>query len=256
MRSLPAAPSRPDSDWLSRVVNVANHVLRGWWRGVTHALVAASPPLIDRSGRLLDVLHRLSEADRQRTEHRLSQPAEVPSLSRYVALWAALTCVTGIVVLVPNLPVAIHEPRLSIAVGSVSGVIGLALLQLHLLRFRVLRRPVELHAGLAFGVLAVSNLFAAWVEMPVASGELPLERTTWFLLLTRGMAAALFLSGLAMSRRQLAGSPGTRSGWIGLACAAAFGALAVGVLLPQTGELPLLLGSSSRAVLARGEPIA
>ena len=59
-----------------------------------------------------------------------------------------------------------------------------------LLRFRILRRPIELHAGLAFGVLAVSNLFAAWVEMPVASGELPLERTTWFLLLTRGMAAA------------------------------------------------------------------
>ena len=221
-----------------------------------HALAAAAPPVVDRSGRLLDVLHRLSEADRQRTEHRLSQPAEVPSPHRYVALWVALTVFTAIVVLVPNVPVAISEPRLSIAVGSVSGVIGLALFQLHLLRFRILRRPIELHAGLAFGVLAVSNLFAAWVEMPVASGELPLERTTWFLLLTRGMAAALFLSGLAMSRRQLAGSPGTRSGWIGLACAAAFGALAVGVLLPQTGELPSLLGSSSLQVLARREPIA
>jgi len=84
-----------------------------------------------------------------------NRSAEVPASGRYVALWVALGCVTAIVLLLPNLPVAIHEPRLSIAVGSVSGVIGLGLLQLALLRFRVLRRPIDLDAGLAFGVLAV-----------------------------------------------------------------------------------------------------
>jgi signal transduction histidine kinase len=246
----------PSLNWLGRLGETAQHAVNKCWRGITHVRATVGPPLIDRSGRLLDLLHRLSEADRQRTEHRLSQPAGVPSVNSYLALWVALTCVTAIVVLMPNIPVAINEPRLSIAVGSVSGVIGLALLQLHLLRFRALRRPIELHAGLAFGVLAIGNLFAAWVQIPVATGELPLERSTWFLLLTRGAAAALFLSGFATSRRQLAGSPGTRSGWIGLVCAAAFGILAIGVLLSQTGELPLLLGASSRAVLARGEPIS
>src|SRR5712691_11713172 len=109
MESPPAAPSRPTSRGLSSVATAADHILHRRWRGIRHLLAKASPPLIDRSGRLLDLLHRLGEADRQRTERRLSQPTEVPSLSRYVALWVALTCITAIVVLVPNIPVAIKE---------------------------------------------------------------------------------------------------------------------------------------------------
>src|SRR5713226_5283364 len=119
MQSPPADPSRPTSGGMSVVANADDQILRGWWRGISHVLAAASPPLVDRSGRLLDLLHRLSEVDQQRTERRLSQPAEVPSLNRYVALWMALACITAIVLLVPNVPVAINEPRLSIAVGSV-----------------------------------------------------------------------------------------------------------------------------------------
>jgi hypothetical protein len=95
-------------------------------------------------------LHSVRPPDetQRQIEQPLSQTAEVPARGRYAALWVALTCVTAVLVLVPSLPVAIYESRLSIAVGSVSGVIGLALLQLGLLRFRVLRRPIDLCVGL------------------------------------------------------------------------------------------------------------
>jgi hypothetical protein len=171
-------------------------------------------------------------------------------------LSVALGCVTAIVVLTPGLPVAIYEPRLSIAVGSVSGVIGLPLLQLGLLRFRQLRRPIDLHAGLAFGVLAVSDLFAAWFPLPTGSTDVPLERATYFLLPTRGVAAILFLAGLVSSQRQQAGPTWTWSGCIGLGCATAVGTLAISILLEPDERLPALLDSSADRLLATGRPIA
>src|SRR6266567_1827416 len=236
MQSSPAVPPRPSSERAFPVVSAVAEIATDWSGVVLHWL----RPRVERQPRLYQPL---------------SQTADVPASEHYAALWVALTCVTAIFVLVPGLPVAIYEPRLSIAVGSVSGVIGLALLQLGLLRFRVLRRPIDLHAGLAFGVLAVSDLFAAWAPLPAGAGDLPLERATYFLLLTRAMAAALFLSGLASSQRQRSGSAWTWSGSLGLVCTAALGVLAVSIMLSQTDELPRLLNSSARELLASGKPI-
>ena len=181
----------------------------------------------------------------------------VPALARYVALWASLAVITAILLVVPDLPVAIHDARLSIAVGSVSGVIGLALLQVGLLRFSILRRPIDLHTGLAFGVLAFANLFAAWAALPPDASDRALDHSTAFLLLTRATAAALFLGGLASSRRRArSASPAPWADWIGLACATALGLMAVTVLFSQTDELPLLLGPAARELLGSGRPVA
>ena len=234
--------------------NAANQLQRWWWAGAVGLIATATPLATEWSDRLHEWLRRRGGAGRD-SQNPAFQPIEVPAVSQYVALWLALACVTAIVVFVPDLPVAVHEPRLSVAVGSVSGVIGLALLQLGLLRFRVLRQPIDLHAGLAFGVLAVSDLFAAWAPLPAGAGDLPLERATYFLILTRAMAAALFLSGLASSQRQRGGSAWTWSGSLGLACTAALGVVAVGIMLSQTDELPRLLDSSARELLASGKPI-
>jgi signal transduction histidine kinase len=202
------------------------------------------------------LLHSVRPPDetQRQIEQPLNQTAEVPARGRYAALWVALTCVTAVLVLVPSLPVAIYESRLSIAVGSVSGVIGLALLQLGLLRFRVLRRPIDLYAGLGFGVLALSNMFAVWVRLPTGAGDPPLEPGAYFLLLARAMAAALFLYGLASSQ----GSPGG-SAWrwpgVALASATTLAVAALWILFGRTDALPPLLDPSARQLLASREPI-
>jgi signal transduction histidine kinase len=180
----------------------------------------------------------------------------VAPLRRFVALWAALALITAVLLLAPDLPVAIHDARLSIAIGSVSGVIALALLQLGLLRFRILRRPIDLHTGLAFGVLAVSNLFAAWAVMPADVGDRGFDRSTAFLLLGRATAVALFLGGLASSQRRGRSARGW-SNWVGLACATALGLLAITILFSASDdELPVLVGPAARALLAGGGSVA
>jgi len=254
MRASPPALARATAVPTAFARNAANQLQRWWWAGAVGLIATATPLATEWSDRLHEWLRRRAGAGRD-SQNTPFEPIEVPAVSQYVALWLALACVTAIVVFVPDLPVAVHEPRLSVGVGSVSGVIGLALLQLGLLRFRVLRQPIDLHAGLAFGVLAVSDLFAAWAPLPAGAADLPLERGTYFLLLTHAMAAVLFLSGLASSRPQQGGSAWTWSGSLGLACTAIVGVLALNVMLNQTHELPRLLDSSARELLASGKPI-
>ena len=177
--------------------------------------------------------------------------SRVPPTRRYVALWLVLALITAIVILLPSVPVAMYQPRLSVAIGAVSGVIGLGLLQLGLLRFRVLRRPVDLYVGLAFGVLATSDLFAAFAASPVLMGIVPLENACYFILLARAAAVALFLSGLASTHE----THGAWSTWIGHVCAALFGVIAVAVVFSSTDLLPPLVDPSVRALLASGQPI-
>ena len=183
-----------------------------------------------------------------------SQPALVPAGSRYVALWIALSCVTAILVLAPGLPVAIYDPRLSVAAGSVIGAIGLALLQLGLLRFKVLHQRIDLYAGLGFGVLAFSNLFAAWAA-PIIGSEFALERMTYFLLLARAMAAALFLRGLATSQPPERVTARISSGWLGPVCGVVLCTLAIGIVFSQDVALPTLLDVAARELLASHAPI-
>jgi signal transduction histidine kinase len=175
----------------------------------------------------------------------------VPRTRRYIALWLALACITAIVILAPSVPVAIYQPRLSVAIGAVSGVIGLALLQLGLLRFRVLRRPIDLHIGLAFGVLATGDLFAAFAASPVNAGTVPLENAYYFTLLVRAIAIALFLLGLASTYETL-GAWSTR---IGRVCAALFGVMAFALIFSSDDNLPPLVDPSVRTLLASGQPI-
>jgi signal transduction histidine kinase len=175
----------------------------------------------------------------------------VPPTRRYVALWLVLASITAIVILVPSVPVAMYQPRLSVAIGAVSGVIGLALLQLGLLRFRVLRRPIDLYVGLAFGVLATSDLFAAVAASPVSVGIVPLENAYYFILLARAAAVALFLSGLASTHK----THRAWSTWIGRVCAALFGVIAVAIVFSSTDLLPPLVDPSVRTLLASGQPI-
>jgi signal transduction histidine kinase len=177
--------------------------------------------------------------------------SRVPPTRRYVALWLVLASITAIVILVPSVPVAMYQPRLSVAIGAVSGVIGLGLLQLGLLRFRVLRRPIDLYVGLAFGVLATSDLFAAVAASPVSVGIVPLENAYYFILLARAAAVALFLSGLASTHE----THGAWSTWIGHVCAALFGVIAVAIVFSSTDLLPPLVDPSVRTLLASGQPI-
>jgi len=182
----------------------------------------------------------------------LSAPgSRVPPTRRYVALWLVLASITAIVILVPSVPVAMYQPRLSVAIGAVSGVIGLGLLQLGFLRFRVLRQPIDLYVGLAFGVLATSDLFAAVAASPALVGIVPLENAFYFILLTRAAAVALFLSGLASTHE----THGAWSTWIGHVCAALFGVIAVAIVFSSTDLLPPLVDPSVRALLASGQPI-
>jgi signal transduction histidine kinase len=180
----------------------------------------------------------------------------VPRSRAYAALWLALGCVTVISVLSPRVPVAVHEPRLSLALGSVSGVVGLALLQLGLLRFRALRRPIDLYAGLAFGVLALSNVFAVCAPLPVDGGMAVLEDGTYFLLLSRASAAVLFMCGVLTPAtcKDRANWP-RWYGWCGVAIAVGLALAAAGTLIGHSQSLPRLLDVSASRLLASGQPI-
>lgn len=177
---------------------------------------------------------------------------DVPESSQYFGLWGMLTCLTVIMLVIPDIPVAIYAPRLSVAVGSIAGVVALALLQLGLLRFNVLHRPIDLHAGLAFGVLAISNIYTVWVGLPQDAASLTFEHAAYFLLLLRATAVALFLTGLATAQRHQAGSPWRWSGWLGLMCATLLACLSVLALFYGGDTLPALVDHSTRELLATG----
>jgi signal transduction histidine kinase len=179
--------------------------------------------------------------------------AAVPALHRYVALWLALALIAAIIVLAPNLPVAMYQPHLSSAVGAVSGVIGLALLQLGVLRFRLLRRSLDLHAGLGFGVLALGNLFAVWACAPTENGDLPLETSIYVILLTRATAAVLFLTGLAWTQP---GPSAGRSAISVLVRPLVVAVPVIGIVLGMQARLPMLLDSTAHDLLNGGRPIS
>jgi signal transduction histidine kinase len=184
----------------------------------------------------------------------LEQPSRISPSWHYLALGAALACITTIVVLVPNVPVAVYEPRLSMTIGCVSSAISLALLQSCLLRFKVLRQPIDLHTGLAFGVLAVSNLYVALAPVAGVAGP-RLENAVYFLVLAHATAAILFLSGLAGGRKHRHGSTTAQWRWMGLTTAATCSVFGIAILCSQGAALPVALDESARQVIAAGTPI-
>src|SRR5437773_11287667 len=90
--------------------NTADRLQRWWWAGAVGLIATATPLATEWSDRLHEWLRRRGGAGRD-SQNPAFQPIEVPAVSQYVALWLALACVTAIVVFVPDLPVAVHEPR-------------------------------------------------------------------------------------------------------------------------------------------------
>lgn len=192
------------------------------------------------------------------TARQLADGDSVPTSGGYIALWLALTSVTTLVVLAPNVPSATFAPRLSAALGSVSVVAALALLQLGLFRFSVLRRPIDMYAGIAFGALAVSDCYAAWA--PAFSGvdvdSRSLQRSAYFLLLMRSAAATLFLCGLYSGT--VARRISRRSRWCAeFAIGATFILVVLGieVLLAQFDFLPDLLDATTVELVKSHMPV-
>lgn len=177
----------------------------------------------------------------------------VPAPGLYAGLWLALTCISAMVMLDPG-RLAVYEPRLSMALDSVSCVVGFALLQLGLLRFRVFRRSIDLHAALAFGALAQTSLFAVWAPLAAGVQAHLIDRSAYFLVLMRGIAVALFLCGLFSSAPEE--GPSRRSPWcgrLGVTAASGLGLLALGVLISPIDLFPSPLELMlANAVLAVG----
>jgi signal transduction histidine kinase len=174
------------------------------------------------------------------------------AIGRHAAFWLLLGAISTILVVVPALPMAAREPHLSSALGAVSAVLGLALLQLGVLRFRLLRRTVDLHLALAFGVLALGNLFAVWASFSTETVDLAIEVSTYMLLLSRAAAAVLFLTGIALSGKTAAS---VRSAVTVLVPLGVIAAVAVGIVLGMREHMPTLLDSTAHALLNSDRPI-
>ena len=179
----------------------------------------------------------------------------VHSLWWYVCLWLLLACVTATVLAFREIPSAVYEPRVSIAVGSVSGVVGLALLQLGVLRFRALRRGIDLYTGMAFGALAIANLYRAWVPI-VTGASISLDVSALSIMLMRAFACAIFLWGLLSTTAVRSGSyPLAWSAFLSRAGAAMLAAVLAAILISELQHLSPLLHPSTRELLANGQPI-
>jgi signal transduction histidine kinase len=131
----------------------------------------------------------------------------------YAALWLALLLGTAAIALLPDVPVAAPNPRLAVAVATVAGAVGLALLHLGALRYGILGHPLDLFAGLAFGTLALANLVVR-LAAPITGADLgQLETAAFLLLFSRTAAALLFLVGLIYPHAIIQPDERRRVGW-------------------------------------------
>lgn len=174
---------------------------------------------------------------------------------RHALLWAFLSLVTAAILTVPRLPVAAPNPLLAVSVSTLVAGVGLALLLLGLLRFRIFGRPVDLFAGLAFGSLAIPNLVTG-VLAPIARTEMgPPEAELYLALLRRGLAAGLFLLGLWGAQRPV--SPARRRAWVaawGLGGAALLALTSV-LVLRAGARLPDPVSQGTLQLLGRGTAV-
>lgn len=119
------------------------------------------------------------------------------ALRPYALLWLALAGMIAALVMPPNLPIAGHAPLLAVGIATLGGTVGLALLQLGILRYWTLGSPRDLCVGLAFGTHAVANL-AIRVALPILGVELRASAVTMIVLFSGVIAGALFLLGLRL----------------------------------------------------------
>src|SRR5439155_13854486 len=113
------------------------------------------------------------------------------------ARWLAPAFVSASVLLDHGVPIACKTPLLTVAIAATTGVVGLAIAQLGAVRFVVLGGRFDLFAGLAFGTLAVTNLGLGLLRPIAELSQLTPQVSLYALLFGQGVAAVLFLVGLA-----------------------------------------------------------
>ncbi len=150
-------------------------------------------------------------------------------LVRNAAWWlaAAASC---LVLSVLALPVAVWAPSAAATTSAVVGVLGLALLQLHLLRFHMLGRPVDLFAGLVLGTNAAAYLLSAAYALGTGVVALRLEAVIVLQLVIR--APTYLILGVALFRSTANVPPARRRGMaIAAVVGSMFGLLATAALV-------------------------
>ncbi|HEX3244836.1 MAG TPA: ATP-binding protein [Chloroflexota bacterium] len=187
---------------------------------------------------------------------RIAAPGGVLGPRWFLAFWFALAVLSAVFMLDGSrVPVAWSSPTLAFAEATLSGVIGLALLQLGVLRYMVFGRQLDVFAGLGFGVLALANLGVR------APGSLSQSEPAWLeiglslLLFLRMAAAGVFLVGL--TRWDAVVSPGARAQFarrLAVIVALTLGLGIVAILFANT-NLPPAISSSTRQQLQADAPI-
>src|SRR6267378_830310 len=129
------------------------------------------------------------------------------------ALWLVLALLSTWVLMNQGVPIAARKPLLAVAIAATAGVVGLAIAHLGAVRFLVLGSRFDLYAGLAFGVLAFTNL-GLGVVRPIADlSPLTPDISTYTVLFGQGIATVLFLLGLAGASQVVAPAARRRFGW-------------------------------------------
>jgi signal transduction histidine kinase len=190
-----------------------------------------------------------------RTDSSSGAGAGVLRLGWSAALWLALALLSAWVLVAPRAPVALNNPLLAVAVATTAGVVGLAIAQLGSVRFLVLGGRFDLYTGLAFGVLAVTNL-AVGVVRPVWDADpLTPSGAAYLVLYGRALATVLLLLGLLGADRTVSVAARRRYAW--QRAAAAFTTLVAGtaLLLAAGNHLPDLLDPRTSDILSESSPV-
>ena len=197
----------------------------------------------------------------------IGRPARLPwhlrgsvkldALERW-GVWAVLALVSVAGTAHPAIPVAVSDPPLAVGAAAVSTVVGAALVQLEVLRFRAFGRPLDLLVGVGFGMSALANLLMGVVIPGTAAGMgmPPLETVTVLALVSRGLGSIVFGLAVLQSRQVLLATQRDQ--------VAAFGMLAglLSVVVVSTLAfwfaplLPPAFDSQTRADLATGRAVS
>jgi signal transduction histidine kinase len=170
-----------------------------------------------------------------------------------LGVWALVAAISVTIACQPVLVVAISAPQVAFAMGAVSSVVALALVQVEVLRFRALGRPLDLLVGVGFGMCAIANACMAALAPAIALGVpqlSPLNSLTAMSVVSRALAYLTFGLAVLQSGRVL--SPGCRRApTIALGLAAGLLVLAVGSLCAYWlgPRLPAALDAQAAAAL-------
>jgi signal transduction histidine kinase len=169
--------------------------------------------------------------------------------------WLALTLVSVVLLVDGSQPVAWPSPVLAFATATVSGVVGLALLQLGTLRYTVFGRSLDLFTGLGFGTLALANLGVRAVGPLIDSEGARLETSLYPLLFLQLVAVGLFVVGL--TRWDAVVSPGARGQFARRLAGLVALILALGTagILFASPSLPPAISLRTRQLLEAEAPI-